>query len=279
MVENSNRDLEAVFRRLPPLAGLRPDDFQIKPLPGFTNQNFHLKNEQHDWVLRIPKQETNRYINRQHEAHNTNLAYQLSIAPECIWRDESGLSLSMTLINSRSIDTTDIQNETILNDLSKTIGRLHNSKNKFQGRVELADLLTRYYQLVPGQLKYSLESGYKTAMIKLERLSARDNLLVPSHNDLVLENILIDAAGRVWLIDWEYASMASPYWDLATLCNAANFNQAQSAALLADYKKTNQDLDSGILTDYRYLLSVLSICWMAAFTEHDISFELEKLYD
>ncbi len=270
-------DLGKTFKLVPPLAGYCREDFQIKSLPGFTNRNFHLKNNQHDWVLRIPKQETNQYINRKHERHNASLANQLGIAPECIWRDDTGLSLTMTLLKSDTINETNLVNQKVLSKLAETLGRLHKSKTRFHGVVNLAELLHRYYQLIPERVQCQIEASYKLALRKFEELSAKDKLLVPSHNDLVLENILIDEAEKIWFIDWEYASMASPYWDLATLCNAADFDHAECVNLLEEYKKYNLKLDTQILFEYRYMLKVLSICWMAVFTAIDIEPEIIKL--
>ena len=269
MAEVPVSTLEIIFKRVPLLAESHPQDFNICPLPGISNHSYHLKNDEHDWVLRIPKPETNQYINRQHEAHNASLAFGLGIAPDCVWRDESGLSLSVTLPGSRSLNTNDIDSETVLGKLLKTICRLHKSKKKFLGAVDLAKLLRRYYQLVPRHLQSQIETSYKLAIAKLEGLSDREKMLVPSHNDLVLENILIDTAGQVWLIDWEYASMASPYWDLATLSNAAKLDQTQCAWLLAEYGNHQVNLVPEILFDYRYMLEVLSTCWMAAFDGND----------
>ena len=261
--------LETIFKRVPLLAELHLQDFNIRPLPGFTNHSFHLKNDEHDWVLRIPKQETNQYINRQHEAHNASLANKLGMAPDCVWRDEFGLSLSVTLADATSISTTDIDSETTLGELLTIICRLHKSKKNFLGSVDLAELLPRYYQQVPEHLQLQIEPSYKIAIAKLESLSDKEKMLVPSHNDLVLENILIDAAGQIWLIDWEYSSMASPYWDLATLCNAAKLDQTQCARLITEYGNHCLNLVPEILFDYRYMLDVLSSCWMAVFGETD----------
>ena len=270
-------DLEKIFKLVPPLVGYCSEDFHIKLLPGFTNQNFHLKNNQHDWVLRTPKQETNQYINSKHERHNASLANRLGIAPECIWRDDTGLSLTRTLLKSDSINETNLANQKILSKLATTLGRLHRSKTRFHGVVNLAELLHRYYQLIPERHQRQIEASYKLALEKFELLSAKDKLLVPSHNDLVLENILIDEAEKIRFIDWEYASMASPYWDLATLCNAAEFDHAECVNLLEEYKKCNLKLDAHTLSEYQYMLKVLSICWMAAFTAINIEPEITKL--
>ena len=261
--------LEIVFKRVPLLAAFQPRDFTIRPLPGFTNHNFHLQNNEHDWVLRIPKPETNQTINRQHEAHNARIAYSLGLAPDCLWRDDSGLSLNLSLPDSRPMNANDFNNRATLGKLLKTICRLHKSKNKFLGTVDLAELLSHYYEQAPGHLQKQIEPSYKIAIAKLESLPDKEKMLVPSHNDLVLENILIDAAGQIWLIDWEYSSMASPYWDLATLCNAAKLDQTQCAWLITEYGNHCLNLVPEILSDYRYMLGVLSNCWMAVFGETD----------
>ncbi len=269
MAEVPVSTLEIIFQQVPLLGKYHPRDFDINPLPGLSNHSWHLKNDEHDWVLRIPKQETNQYINRRYEAHNASIANSLGIAPNCVWRNESGLSLSVTVPDSCPMNPNDIDNRAILGKLLKTISRLHKSKNKFLGVVDLAKLLPRYYQQVPEHLQSQIESSYKLAMTKLEGLLHKEKILVPSHNDLVLENILIGATGQVWLIDWEYSSMASPYWDLATLSNAAKLDQTQCIWLLAEYGSHHLDLAPEILIDYRFVLGVLSTCWMAAFGENE----------
>jgi thiamine kinase-like enzyme len=69
------------------------------------------------------------------------------------------------------------------------------------------------------------------------------------------------------MIDWEYSAMASPYWDLATLCNAAQLDLAQSRQLLRDYCTDAAQMKESTLFDYRGLLKLLNDCWMAALAD------------
>jgi len=278
-MKDSGIDFDTIFRRIPQLRGLNSGNFQIRLLPGYTNQNFHLKNDRYDWVLRIPKQETSQYINRQFEAHNTGIAAGLNIAPDCVWRDDSGLSLSLTLKSTRPMTSDDLHDEATAGALITMLKKLHGSETKFQGQVDLTGLLSRYYALVSTHRQEDIKNIYARAQVKLETLSDDDTELVPSHNDLVLENILIGDSRQIWIIDWEYASMASPWWDLATLCNASQLSCDESAGLLAIYQGEVSKTTQRLLADYRYVLQVLSICWMAAFTETSIDRQIENLQE
>lgn len=270
-------DFDSIFKCIPQLYGCDYNKTRITKLPGFTNQNFRLENGLQDWVLRVPKAETNQYINRQFEAHNANIAEALEIAPKCVWRDQSGLSLTMTLNKTRPITLNDISKETISQQLVRVIRGLHDCKKNFQGQVDLADLLTRHYRLITSYQRKLASSFYQIAQAKIQKLSTRDDRLRPSHNDLVLENILIDDSDRIWIIDWEYSSMASPYWDLATVCNALAFDRNQSSELLKIYERQATAKGLELLIDYRYVLQLLSICWMAAFTKTEIESQLVNL--
>ena len=100
----------------------------------------------------------------------------------------------------------------------------------------------------------------------MAQVQDRDPDYVPSHADPVLEN-LMRGHDRVWLIDWEFSAMASPCWDLAILCNAADLDYTESRNLLADYCARGIQVEESLLFDYRNLLQLLADCWMAALVE------------
>lgn len=58
--------------------------------------------------------------------------------------------------------------------------------------------------------------------------------LVLAHNDLLAGN-LIDDGRRLWLIDWDYAGLNTPLFDLANLATNNAFAPAEEAALLEAY--------------------------------------------
>jgi len=151
-----------------------------------------------------------------------------------------------------------------LNKILAMIHELHQSGVSFRGEVDLGGLLGGYFSMLSAAHKDRLRSRFKRAKRLIESVNRRDRLRVPSHNDLVLDNILL-APSRNWIVDWEYSSMASPYWDLATLCNSGSLSRQQSVRLMERYCGTSVEMEESLLFDYRYLLQCLSDCWMAAF--------------
>ncbi len=258
-----HKEIDAAFRRVAALADFAPADFEITPLPGYTNLNLRLVNDSQDWILRIPRAATNAHIDRDAEAFNQALAAELGIAPSPRWSDKAGLSLTPTLRHTRSLEREDLATIDGLERLALTLRRLHRADFRFRGRIDLQALLERYYALLDDRLRPDFANRMAAARQLLPLVEDRDLDYVPSHNDLVLENLLL-GSGRLWLIDWEFSAMASPYWDLATLCNAADLDYARSRALLRAYCADGFAMEESLLFDYRNLLQLLTDVWMAA---------------
>lgn len=259
----SAADLGDAFERVPQLRGKSPRDFSITPLAGLTNRNFRLRASDSDWVLRLPRAATNQQVDREAEAHNQALAAALGIAPLPVWRDAAGYMLTPTLSATRALSAADFRDRSRLRQVLEPVRRLHRSGAAFRGRVEAATELERYYAMLDGERRERLRPRLREARERCSRLAERDAAPVASHNDLVLDNLLLGEDG-VWLIDWEFSSMASPYWDLATLCNSAGLDAAQSVELLQLYCADGEVMEESLLFDYRNLLQLLTDCWMAA---------------
>jgi thiamine kinase-like enzyme len=264
--EPADVDVNSAFAMISILAGLSPDDFTITALPGYTNRNFRLHNRDHDWVLRLPRSATNGFIDRATEAHNQTLAHLVGLAPQVAWRNAEGTSLTPTLKNCRSLRSTDFANKDDMAVIVKPLQQLHRSGLIFHGRADLARSLESHYDLLDGQRRQDYALRMAQAQRILSLLENDSENWVPSHRDPVLGNLLL-AENRLWLIDWEYSAMASPYWDLAILCNAADLDLPQSRLLLQAYCLGGPAMKESMLFDYRGLLKLLSDCWMAALAD------------
>jgi thiamine kinase-like enzyme len=67
------------------------------------------------------------------------------------------------------------------------------------------------------------------------------------------------------LLDWEYAAMCDPVWDLAGLSIEGRFDPAQDAAMVAQYFGATADLGAWAsrLHLYRIMLRLVAASWGA----------------
>ena len=61
---------------------------------------------------------------------------------------------------------------------------------------------------------------------------ARD---VACHNDLLCENFIVDADGKMWIIDWEYGGMTDPYFDLGDFVMEHPFSREEERLIIETY--------------------------------------------
>jgi thiamine kinase-like enzyme len=86
-------------------------------------------------------------------------------------------------------------------------------------------------------------------------LTARPIDWRPCHNDLLNENFLFD--GRLRILDWEYAGMGDPFFDLANFSVNHDFADEHDRLLLAWYFESPTPVDwarlkvTRIISDFR----------------------------
>ena len=111
----------------------------------------------------------------------------------------------------------------------RALGRVHRLGRVFRSRFDVFAAIDGYLGLLREQ-GTALPDGFyevgwkaRAARRALETSAAS---LVPCHNDPWPGNLL-DADGRIYLIDWEYSGMNDPVWDLAGLSVEAGFDPEQ----------------------------------------------------
>ncbi|MFC6633719.1 choline/ethanolamine kinase family protein [Microbulbifer taiwanensis] len=55
------------------------------------------------------------------------------------------------------------------------------------------------------------------------------------HNDLLKANLIVADDGNLYAIDWEYAAMGDPFYDLAVIVEEYGLNEGQQNLLLTEY--------------------------------------------
>ncbi len=282
--------VETYLLNIPLFSDVPLDEINIRPLAGLSNQNFLLSINNSHYVLRIPRESTNAVINRDSEAFNEEIAYDLGLTPQVLWREENtkkkltGTRLSIYLKNHTVPTCKNSLDVSILAEIAKSLKNLHNSDIRFKGIIDnstITEYLKHYFCLCSREQQSQLRHDYKTALTLLPIINDQELTsypLVPSHVDLVLDNILLPNnmknnmknhahkdSRKIWLIDWEYSAMASPFWDIATLSNAAGLCDQTAVSFMKKVLTDNHSNDIDMLKKYRCLVKTVSDCWHTAY--------------
>jgi len=97
---------------------------------------------------------------------------------------------------------------------------------------------------------------------QISELESRPTTHCLCHNDLISANIV---EGRTLLfIDWEYAAIGNPMFDLATIAEHHHFDQNKADAMLSAYFGSLREEDVRRLRCYQLLYRRLLVLWLAS---------------
>ena len=235
-------EIHTTLVRLPFFEGVQFGSIELEQLGGaLTNASYRITTEQSGaYVLRLAGQGTSDYIDRTSEGHNARFAAACGINVEVLHFDErDGTMLT------RFIEGTTMGEESFILDpnaparAALALKGVHNMGSVFWSRFDAFAKIDGYLQLLHNLETPLAEACYEAveyeeaqAMRRVLQLSPAP--LVPCHNDPWPGNLL-DAGGRVYLIDWEYSGMNDPMWDLADLSVEAGFGPEQDRIMMDAY--------------------------------------------
>ena len=208
--------------------GLWPgEEASVEPLGGgITNHNFKVTVRGETLVLRVGGKDTELLgIDRGHEHDAAVLAAHLGIGPEVV-RFQDGC-LVTRFVDGKVGDPEALQ-----------VGRLLRCLHDGPALAARFDV----FRVVETYAATALERGvtvpyeYDELLGISHRIEAarRGSPLVPCHNDLLAANF-IDDGERTWIVDWEYAGMGDPYFDLANFAVNNELDVDGEEALLEGY--------------------------------------------
>jgi thiamine kinase-like enzyme len=227
--------LEEALTRVPHWAGAT--DLQTSFLAGgITNQNYRVDVGGESFVLRIGGANTEQLgINRTYE-HAANVAAAgLGIAPEVIYFIEPDGYLVTRFIAGQPLPPEEIGQPENIRRVAAALRQIHAlppfaaTFSPFRTVEDYTQVAQRYNVIFPNTFERLL-----TRKIEIETAFLKDPF-IPAfcHNDLLNENFLDD--GQLRILDWEYAGMGDPFFDLANFAVHHGFSDEQEAILLTAY--------------------------------------------
>jgi thiamine kinase-like enzyme len=92
---------------------------------------------------------------------------------------------------------------------------------------------------------------------------------VACHNDLLSENFMLEPAGKMWVIDWEYGGQTDPYFDLGDFVMEHPFTREEERLIIETYCGEMNEKYFGRLMLYKALSAVWWAVW--AMIQHTVS--------
>jgi len=206
---------------------------------GMSNYTYVVECQGEQYTYRVPGKFAEKFVDRDEEYANIKEVERLDLNNETVYIEiQTGEKLAK-YVEGTIMSTTDVVS---YNDISvKALKKLHGSDLKFSDY--------NAFSRLDADERYCIETGFQHPQEYLElrkklddmRLLYKDVKKVPCHCDYQPTNLVI-AKDKFYVLDWEFAGMNDPFYDIACYGNAG-FDKALS--LLEAYvghKPTGEEL-------------------------------------
>jgi len=188
------------------------------------------------YVLRIPGEGTDMFIDRRNERLCCIAAAEAGVAPRVAYT--VGESLVIDFIEAETMHPESLPGRPDrIVQVVETVKRMH-QRAVFPNEIHLFDMIRHYTVMardVEAPFPEDIDWMFKI-VDQIEAAMERDKPApVACHNDLLSENFLIDKTGRMWIIDWEYGGMTDPFFDLGDFCTEHPFSSEEERLILTTY--------------------------------------------
>jgi thiamine kinase-like enzyme len=228
--------IEELISRVPQWEKVK--DLTYSPLGGgITNKNYKVNAGGEVFVLRIAGVNTELLgIDRTTEYLANTTAGNLGIAPKVEYFIEPEGYLITRFVNGVPLPPREVKQPQNLNRIVEMIKKFHASP-PIPGKFWVPQIVADYSQIAqshhiefPENFDWLLD-----CLDQAVQAFEKDPLShCPCHNDLLNENFLVEDE-RIFILDWEYAGMGDPYFDLANLSVNHEFSDQEDQLLLNDY--------------------------------------------
>ena len=235
---------------------------------GMTNRSFLFNCRGEKYIMRIPGEGTDRMINRKGEKQAYEAVGKLKISDEVLYIDaETGFKLTKFIPDAVMCD---FNNDEDVVKMFSFLHKLHRMNLKTETYWDIYRELERYESLwagKPSAFRDYAETREKVLSLK-PYLEAHHKPYCLSHMDPAAENFLKiknpDGTEGLRLLDWEYASMFDPLFDLVEFCLYTGNDKAWVDHMIDVYYQTaGETCDEETKTLIYCYMSAVGLMWTA----------------
>ena len=173
-------------------------------------------------------------LNREREAGLLNVISHSCSCPNIIFNDLKAGLIIWEYIEGGEAESKLILNKDFLIRLGRKVKNIHITDTTTLISYNFLDFIEHYKDIIKDN------KSREDINNLISKLYNSDTQLTLCHNDLTKPNILV--GDTISFIDWEYASLNDPHYDIATVFQAYNLNANQRDAFLIGYNSAHIDL-------------------------------------
>lgn len=227
---------------------------------GSSNNNYHLSIEHHSYFIQLLSLQKQIMLPEQNsQSINCSLEQLTALEDWLVVCHAESATFKIYDWVSGINSTRDYFNSLIgVSELCDFLTKLHSTDNVFPELDIQAHLDNYYKQGLIRQPHQSVEIKklYQQALLYSKKFTASCNC----HNDLSPGNILL--AGQLKIIDWEYATLGDPIFDLAGICVNFKFSPMQEKMLIRIYsEKSNRHVEPDYFNEMKGLYQCIEKLW------------------
>jgi thiamine kinase-like enzyme len=235
---------------------------RIEPLGGgITNHNFKVTLDGDAYVLRIGGRDTQLLgIQRPAEREAAARAASVGTGPEVVaFLADDGVLVT------RFVEGSPVPPEQLRT--REGLARVVAALKPFHGGPPIASSFDSFrvvetYATTAAEHGVPAPATYTSAkeLADAVELALGDRRLIPCHNDLLNANFILDGE-RLWIVDWEYAGMGDPFFDLGNFAVNQRLDEQGERALLEAYQGDATDEALAALYDMRFMSDFREAMW------------------
>ncbi len=224
------------------------------------------------YVLRVPGQGTDMFIDREVERDCMVQVAKAGVGPAVVHQIDPEGALVIDFVEGEIMHPeTMAGHPERLQQAVETVKVFHD-KAVFKNQIKIFDMLRRYTKIARDN-DTPMPPELESLLLEMETIEKATAVNPPAdvacHNDLLSENFIIDAAGKMWIIDWEYGGMTDPFFDLGDFVMEHPFSREEERLIAATYCG---EMDEGRFGRMMLYKSVSGVWWgVWAMIQHTFS--------
>ncbi len=258
---------------------------------GLTNENYWLQLNNEEYVLRLNHPYSEQLgLDRDAESRVLDKVSQIGLVAQTIYVSIEHQFRLTRWLEGRGWNKNDFAKMVNINRLSQTLKHLHDLDTHNLPQMDLLKRLAQYRTIIN-------ERSSRLPAIE-QRLLAKAIHLINNikhslerclcHNDLVAANILVmdqSQQNKIMFLDWEYAAVNAPLFELAVICRGNNLAIDSQHYLLSSYLETDAAPYIDEFNKWLWFYDYLALLWGLAVMPDDgelpahIGSSFQHLYD